>query len=609
MKILSGINNPDDIKKLDLPSQKALCDEVRKYIIDTVSLNGGHLSSNLGSVELTVALLSVFSPPDDKIIFDVGHQSYAYKILTDRKEEFKTLRQKDGISGFPKSKESAYDSGTGGHASTSVSLGLGLSTAAKLLGKENNVVAVIGDGALTGGLAFEGLNNISKTDKKLIIIINDNDMSISENVGAFSRYLSELRSSSEYLKTKEDIKSALNKIPVVGKGIKSALSKSKEAVKKAIYKNSYFSDMGLDYYGPVDGHDIEKLESVLSAAKSNDAPSVIHVITKKGKGYVFSENNPKRFHGIGKFDPKTGRTSCRCGSGFSDEFGKYMIKKGSENVKVCAITAAMADGTGLDEFAKVYPDRFFDVGIAEEHAAVFAAGLSEEGVIPVTAIYSAFLLRATDEIINDCAIENKHTVFAVDRAGFVGADGETHNGLFDVSVFSSVPGVEIYCPSNYNELRAMLDEAIDENGGVSIVRYPKGEEDEALQDYIYSKNGFDIINKGSDTVLITYGRTFSECVKASEKTGSDIIKLNRLSSYKEAAQLLGSYKNAIFFEEGIKSGGIGEKMGAAVAEKGISVKYRVAAVDGAFVPHMSVAEAMGEFSLDEEGILKVIGEM
>lgn len=607
MKVLEGIKKPQDIKKLDTPSKIKLCEEVRKYILETVALNGGHLSSNLGSVELTVALLSVYNPPSDKIIFDVGHQSYAYKILTDRKEAFKTLRQKNGISGFPKKNESPYDCGTGGHASSSISLGVGVSSAKHLNSKNSNVVAIIGDGSLTGGLAFEGLNNISKENRNLTIIINDNEMSISENVGAFSRHLSDLRSSSAYLNTKEDIKSALKKMPVVGKPIQKVLVKSRDAVKKAIYKNSYFTDMGLDYYGPVDGHDIEKLIGVLTAAKNNGAPTVVHIITKKGKGYKPSETNPKKFHGVSSFDVKTGKTPASSDS-FSKEFGNFILEKANENNRICAITAAMADGTGLEPFMKAIPERFFDVGIAEEHLAVFSAGLALEKMMPVSAIYSAFLIRATDEIINDLCIEKNHVVFGVDRAGFVGEDGETHNGLFDVSIFSSVPNTEIYAPSNYNELKGMLSEAIDNSDKVCFVRYPKGKEDEYLKDYPYSANNFDHIKNNSKTVVITYGRTFSEVLKASQKAEFDIVKLNKLSSYKELPLVLKGYKKAIFFEEGMKTGSIAEKLGSNILENSINIKYKIVAVEDEFVPQMKVKEALEYYNLNEAGVLKVVEE-
>jgi 1-deoxy-D-xylulose-5-phosphate synthase len=503
-----------------------------------------------------------------------------------------------------------YDFATGGHASSSISTALGIAEAEKHIGQKNNIITVIGDGALTGGLAFEGLNNISAVNDKLIIVINDNEMSISENVGAFSRHLSDLRASSEYQKTKKGVKIALDNIPLLGKGIKTVLASSKNAVKKAIYKNSYFTDMGIDYYGPIDGHDLDRLISAFMLAKNENAPSVIHIVTKKGKGYLHSENNPKKFHGVGPFDKKTGKTEKTEGKTFSSEFGAYLLGKSADNEKVCAITAAMADGTGLFSYSEAFPERFYDVGIAEEHAAVFASGLATGGMIPVVAIYSAFLLRATDEIINDCAIEKRHVVFAVDRAGFVGADGETHNGLFDVSVFSSVPGAEIYCPSNYNELRGMLDEAIDENDGVAFVRYPKGREDEIISSFEYSKNAVDkVIDNKSHSVIITYGATFPDALKAAKKTGADLIKINKISGYKLIPDMLKNYKKALFFEEGIKSGSIAEKLGSLLLEKGVLVNYKVIAVDDEFVPHMTINEAREKYSLSEEGIIKTIEEM
>lgn len=607
MGILNRLKLPSEIKKLTIEQKKQLCSEVRKEIIETVSKNGGHLSSNLGAVELTVAVLSVFSPPEDRIIFDVGHQSYAYKILTDRRKLFSTLRLKDGVSGFPKIFESKYDSSTGGHASDSVSMGVGISAAKKIKGENNNIITITGDGAMSGGLLFEGLNNIHAAGK-LIMILNDNEMSISDSVGSFSNHLSKIRSTGGYIKAKRGLQKFINNLPVVGESVHSALVNSKEAFKRAIYHHGYFTDMGLDYYGPVDGHDIEGLCKVLSAAKENRAPCVVHVITKKGKGYTFAENDPCRFHGVGAFNKASGRMLAQKKETFSDHFGEYLANKAGDNKKICAITAAMADGTGLSEFKKSYPERFFDVGIAEEHAAVFASGLALEGLIPITAIYSAFLLRATDEIIHNCILENKHMVFAIDRAGFVGEDGETHNGVLDISVFSNFPGVEIYAPSNFSELKSMLDEAIDKFEGVAFVRYPKGSEAENIKDYKYTGNAFDVLSVGSDTAIITYGRTFSFAVEVLETKKADVIKLNKLNSISSLTETLKNYKKAIFVEEGNKNGGIAEKLGLLIAEKNLNIDYKISAIDGTFVPAMTMEEAFKQYKMDKDGILESIGE-
>ncbi|MBQ5320665.1 MAG: 1-deoxy-D-xylulose-5-phosphate synthase [Oscillospiraceae bacterium] len=607
MGILKKIKLPSDIKKLTNEQKNQLCSEVRKEIIETVSKNGGHLSSNLGAVELTVAVLSVFSPPEDKIIFDVGHQSYAYKILTDRRKSFETLRLKGGVSGFPKIKESKYDSSTGGHASDSVSMGIGISAGKKIKGENENIVAITGDGAMSGGLVFEGLNNIHAAGK-MIMILNDNEMSISDSVGSFSNHLSKIRSTGGYIKAKRGLQKFITNLPVVGQSVHDALVSSKEAFKRAIYDHGYFTDMGLDYYGPVDGHDIEGLCRVLSAAKENRAPCVVHVVTKKGRGYSFAEKDPCRFHGVGAFNKASGRMLSERKETFSDCFGEYIANKGGENHKICAITAAMTDGTGLSDFKKSYPERFFDVGIAEEHAAVFASGLALEGLIPVTAIYSAFLLRATDEIIHNCILEKKHMVFAIDRAGFVGEDGETHNGVLDVSVFSNFPGVEIYAPASFSELKSMLDEAIDSFDGIAFVRYPKGSETEFTKGYKYSGNPYDVLSSGSDTVVITYGRTFSSALEVLAEKKADIIKLNKLSYVEDIAEVLKIYKKAVFIEEGNKSGGIAEKLGRKIAEEKIDIDYKISAIEGAFVPHMTIEEAFSEYMMDKEGILKTIGE-
>lgn len=608
MSILNNLRSPSDIKRLTAEQKNTLCEEVRGEIIETVSKNGGHLASNLGAVELTVAILSVFSPPEDKIIFDVGHQSYAYKLLTDRKDRFSTLRKKDGISGFPKIKESKYDSSTGGHASDSVSVGIGIAAGESLQGRNNSIVAVTGDGAMSGGLLFEGLNNISSANGKMIIILNDNEMSISDSVGSFSNHLSMIRSTGGYLKTKRGIRNVMVNIPVVGDKIFNAVRSSKDRLKKAIYNNSYFTDMGMDYYGPVDGHNIEDLCKVLSAAQKNIAPSIVHIVTKKGKGYLPAENDPCRFHGIGSFDKQTGKQHVRPVKGYSDVFGEYISDKAMKDTKICAITAAMMDGTGLSKFKEKYPSRFFDVGIAEEHAAVFSSGLALSGIVPITAIYSAFLLRATDEIVQNCILENKHVVFAVDRAGFVGEDGETHNGLLDVSTFLGFPGVEVYAPSNFNELKAMLGEAIDEYKGVAFVRYPKGQEDSSISEYTYSKNPFDVISKGCDKVIITYGRTFSAALEVLKEGKADVIKLNKLSKAEEILPVLKNYKTALFVEEGKLSGGVAEKLAAAVTRERIDINYKISAVENPFVPQMTVKEALCSYKMDKEGIIETIGE-
>ncbi len=472
MKFLDNINTPEDIKHLNLAELNILCAELRGYILDSVSKTGGHLASNLGVVELTVALHKVFNTPHDKIIWDVGHQTYAHKILTGRKNEMSTLRQFKGMSGFPKRNESIYDVFDTGHSSTSISAAMGMARARDLKNEDFEIVAVIGDGALTAGMAFEALNDAGRSNTKLLIVLNDNEMSISKNVGGLSRYLSRIRTTKGYLSTKKDVDKLLNKIPV-GKQIKSVLKRAKDGIKQIVVPGMLFEELGLTYMGPVDGHNIHEIIESLETAKNIEGPLLMHVITKKGEGYKYAEERPNEFHGISAFNIETGEKLKKSSKTYSDFFGMKMCEIAEKNENLAVITAAMTDGTGLADFAKKFPNRIFDAGIAEQHAVTMAAGLSVSGIVPVVAIYSSFLQRSFDQVVHDVALQNLHVVFAIDRAGLVGDDGETHQGVFDEGFLSLIPNITILSPADYREFDSMLDFAVSFNGPVAV-RYPRG---------------------------------------------------------------------------------------------------------------------------------------
>ena len=476
-KILDNINSPTDIKSLSEYELNELADEIRTVIIETVSENGGHLASNLGVVELTLAIHKVFNMPVDKLVWDVGHQSYAHKIITGRKNQIHTIRKENGLSGFPKRNESPYDSFDTGHSSTSISAAFGISCAGDVSKDNHYTIAVIGDGALSGGLAYEGLNNSGRYKKNFIVILNDNKMSISKNVGSMAKYLTKTRIKPSYLDAKSRVQGTLAKIPVIGKPLANAMKKLKDWVRDEFFghRNNIFEQMGFTYYGTFDGHNIPQLVTALEAAKRKKGPVIVHVCTKKGKGYEFAEKNPTGFHGISSFDIDTGEPKSSA-KGYSYIFGKYLCSLAENDKRICAITAAMSSGTGLEEFSKKYKDRFFDVGIAEEHAVTFSGGLAAGNVIPVFAVYSTFLQRAYDQILHDAALQNLHVVLAIDRAGIVGEDGETHQGIFDVAFLNTIPNITIYAPSSFRELEIMLDKAIYHTKGTVAVRYPRGSE-------------------------------------------------------------------------------------------------------------------------------------
>lgn len=516
MKLLDSINSPEDIKHLNMDELNSLCRELREYILENVSKTGGHLASNLGVVELTVALHRVFNTPHDKIIWDVGHQTYAHKILTGRKNKMSSLRQLNGISGFPKRNESIFDVFDTGHSSTSVSAAMGMARARDLNNEDYEIVAVIGDGALTGGMAFEAINDAGRSNTKLLIILNDNEMSISKNVGGLSRYLSRIRTTKGYLSTKRDVEKILNKIPV-GKQIKSFLKRAKDGIKQIVVPGMLFEELGLTYMGPIDGHNIHKIIESLERAKNIEGPLLMHVITKKGKGYKFAEERPNEFHGVSAFNIETGEALKKSSQSYSDYFGMKMCEIAEKNENVVAITAAMTDGTGLRDFAKKFPNRIYDAGIAEQHAVTMAAGLAVSGVVPVVALYSSFLQRAYDQIIHDVALQNLHVVFAVDRAGLVGNDGETHQGVFDEGFLSLIPNMTVLSPADYREFGNMMEFAVSYNGPVAI-RYPRGSMSEYIKNSeqsIVLGKGY-IVEEGKDITIAAAGKMVKTAIETRE---------------------------------------------------------------------------------------------
>ena len=580
------------IQSLSVAEKKQLCSEIRSFLIDNIPKTGGHLASNLGTVELTVALHDVFTTPQDKIIFDVGHQSYTHKIITGRYNRFNTLRSENGISGFPRSAESEHDAFIGGHSSISISAALGIAKAMELQGKEGNVVAVIGDGALTGGQAFEGLNNVSKLSSNLIIILNDNQMSISKNHGVIADYLTGMRSSKSYFDQKEAVKDFLDK-STIGKDIRKSISGTKDLVRFALYQSNIFESLGFKYLGPINGHDVEKLTEVLTVAKLTNEPCIVHVKTKKGKGYAPAEANSGEYHGVSKTESVKPRTLT-----YSEIMGRELCRLAASDKRICAVVAAMKYGTGLQHIAKAYPDRFFDVGIAEQHALTFCCGLASQGMIPVFAVYSTFLQRCYDQIIHDAAIEKKHMVICVDRAGFVGEDGETHQGLFDVSMLTSVPGITVFSPNDASSLKLSLSKAIYECDGVVVVRYPRGysvnHNYEDFKPYIYS-------GKKNDCLLISYGR-ISANITEIENTDSLIInQICPLTA--EICNIISEYKKVYLFEEGIKSGGIGEKLMCLAYSAGFKGDFSITAVENEFVKTADTESQLIRYGLDRKSII------
>ena len=607
-KYLEKVNNPNDLKKLGLSQLQELAEEVRDFLVQTVSKTGGHLSSNLGTVELTIAMHKVFDCPKDQFVWDVGHQAYTHKILTGRRDAFSTIRQEGGLSGFPRENESEYDSFVSGHASTSISVACGLAYSKAIKGDDGYVVAVIGDGALTGGQAYEALNNAGRSDKKLIVIINDNEMSISKNVGALSKYLTEMRTKQGYFDLKDGVSAFLDKLPLIGKPIRKLISNTKKRVKDAIYNSNIFEGFGFVYLGPTDGHDISQMCRVLNRAKKLKRPVIIHVNTKKGKGYIFAEQDPSAFHGVGRFDVETGNILSSADS-FTSVFGEKLVELAEKNSNICAITAAMKNSTGLEEFSEKFKDRFFDVGIAEEHAVTFSAAMSKNSMLPVCAIYSTFLQRGYDQILHDTCIENRHVVFAVDRAGIVGEDGVTHQGIFDVAFMSQMPNMTIYSPSGYDDLSFCLEKALFEEKGPVSLRYPRGSQPLVSSAFKKPSDNWELFEtEGSDVLLISYGREFAETAKAAEQLQVSAIKLVKVHPIDEnCIETAKKYKYVFFFEEGIRRGSIAEAFLSSLNQSGYRGTFVIKAIDD-FVQHAPVTASLKKLGLDSDSICETVRE-
>ena len=615
MSILQNIHGHQELAKLTNGERKQLCGEIREYLISSVSRTGGHLASNLGVVELTVAIETVFNTMHDRLVFDVGHQSYVHKLLTGRQADFSCLRQYGGISGFPKPHESGADAFVAGHASSSVSIALGMARARTLLQEDYHVVALLGDGAATGGMAFEGLNDAAESGEPMVIILNDNEMSIDKNVGGVSRHLYRLRMKEQYLGFKNRYRRFMNKIPG-GRGIYRLSKRFKDRVKHFLLPTTIFENMGLTYLGPVDGHDIHALIAILKIAKEMREPVVVHVLTKKGMGYLPAENDPSRFHGIGKFDPETGSGLSKSAPNFSESFGETMVELAKKNNRVCAITAAMPGGTGLLEFKSKFPERLFDVGIAEEHAVSMAGGLSKQGMIPVVALYSTFLQRAYDQIMQDVAMLNLHVVFAIDRAGLVGEDGATHHGVFDVGFLRQIPGMLILAPASRLEQQQMLRWAVECYDGPVAIRYPRGGDGEYMETHWQPTCPVINHHQGENIALVTYGTMLNPCMRASKilkEQGIEVsvLRLTELNplpvSAMEAA--LAGFRHIIVVEEAIRGSGIRE---AVACEMGIRLPdCNVTGMDLGenFVPHGSMGKLYAHCGLDENSIVQYVQEV
>ncbi len=610
-RFLGKLESPHDVKKLNNEELTVLCAEMREEILDTVAENGGHLASNLGAVELTVALHRCFESPKDTIVFDVGHQCYPHKLLTGRFDDFRTLRRENGISGFMKPDESEHDPFITGHSSTSVSSAFGVCVANEILDKDGFSIAVIGDGAMTGGMVYEALNNVRKQDANLIVVLNDNTMSISKNRGALAKHLLSIRTRKKYFKFKFGVERFLKKIPLIGRFLYSAVFHLKLMMKNALYNSNIFESLGFYYMGPVDGHDIEKLCEIFEISKELDRPVLIHTKTVKGKGFKPAENNAGDFHGVSGFDRQTGKLP-DSKKNFSAVFGDKLCELAEKDEKICAITAAMASGTGLVQFANRFKDRFFDVGIAEEHAVTFSSGLAKSGLKPVFAVYSTFLQRGYDQIIHDAAIQGLPLTLCVDRAGLVGDDGETHQGVFDVAFLSSIPGMTIFAPSNYEELGNMLESRLKNPQGVAAIRYPRGGEP-TVSGEKQQFDGYSIYGEGKNCI-ITYGTMVKEALDAQSALKShnievSVLKLEQILPLPSGfVDSLMNYDNIFFFEEGVLNGGIAEKTGFALLSNGFEGKYSASAITG-FVKQASVASQRAAYGLDSDSIIKKVKEV
>ena len=608
MSILEKINSSADIKALSRAELPALCEELRRFEIESVARTGGHLASNLGTVELTVALHRVYDTTKDRLIFDVGHQSYTHKIITGRRDQFGTLRQRGGISGFPKPNEAPDDAFIAGHASTSVSAALGMAKARTLQGADYDVVAVIGDGALTGGLSYEGLCNAAASGEPLVIILNDNNMSISENVGGMARLLQAQRLKPGYTSFKKWFRNVSSRT----RWIYDFTHRVKEWLKSRILPSNVFSDLGLHYLGPVDGHNLVQLENAIRLARDLRKPVLLHVLTVKGKGCPYAEAHPDKYHGVGPFDPVTGEVAS-AGVGFSDKLGEYLCEFAEQDRRIVAITAAMAGGTGTECFAAKYPERFFDVGIAEGHAVTMAAGMAKQGLVPVFAVYSSFLQRGFDMLIHDAALMGLHIVFCVDRAGLVGSDGETHQGLFDISYLGAVPGMAVLCPASFAELREMLRFALTLPGPVAV-RYPRGGEGRYKDCDVHPET---VLREGKDLTIVCYGTMVNEALDAADRLAlqgisAEIVKLGMVfpNSYEQCLASLKKTKKLLAPEEVCAAGCIGRRILDACAEKQLRLSAaRLLNLGDGIIPHGTVEELRRDYGIDADAIVRSASEL
>ena len=581
--MIEKINTPQDIKKLNIEEKKQLAKDLRQTIIETVSKNGGHLASNLGVIELTIAMHSVFNTPQDKIVWDVGHQAYAHKIITGRKEQFKTLRQLDGLAGFPKTSESEYDSFNTGHSSTSISAALGIARARDLKGENNQVIAVIGDGALTGGMALEALNDAGFSKTHMTVILNDNEMSISKNIGGLNMFLSKLRTKKLYTKSNISGKKIINKIPIIGKPTVKIVQRLKRSIKQLIIPKMFFEDIGFTYLGPVNGHDIEQLENIMKLSRQIQGPVLIHVLTKKGKGYKIAEENPDKFHATGPFDIETGKPKKEKKPDYSKIFGEKLVELAKKDNRIVAVTASMKDGTGLTKFAKEFPTRFFDIGIAEQHALTMAAGMAIEGMVPFVPIYSSFYQRGYDQVIHDIAMQDLPVIMCVDRAGVIGADGETHQGTLDMAFFRLVPNLTIMAPKDFKELEDMMEFAIKLKKPV-VIRYPRGGQDENITFEKHQKielGKAEILREGQDISIIAIGKRVSNAVEKANKLQEKGIKAEIINARflkpldKETIKKsIEKTKNVITIEDGTKINGLGTAIEELIVENNLqNIKF------------------------------------
>lgn len=613
--LLEQVASPDDVKKIPGNQLEELCAEIRAFLIESVSHTGGHLSSNLGTIELTVALHRVLHTPQDKILFDVGHQCYTHKILTGRWKQFGTLRTIDGISGFPSPKESEHDAFIAGHGNTAISTAIGMARAKKLKGEPGKVVAIVGDGAFTGGMVYEGMNNID-TLNNLVVILNDNKMSISKNVGNMARYLTALRTNPRYFKAKEDVEGFLDSVPLVGQPIKRGVQETKQLLRRYIYNSTMFEEMGFQYVGPLDGHDVLGLASTFSNLQKQTAPLFIHVVTVKGKGFKPAEENPGEFHGVSAFDPEhVLDPDIAPSASFSTEFGQKLVELGKTHENLCAITAAMKYGTGLQFFYREFPKRFFDVGMAEQHAVTFAAGLASQGMLPVVGIYSTFLQRSYDQLIHDVKLMELPVILAVDRAGLVPGDGETHQGIHDVPFLSEI-GIPTVCPCNYAELRYWLQKLVEDWSGPRAIRYARGAEPAALAELGCTGQEFDRLlqQKGAQVALVSYGTLTEEVLKAEkilEQKGiaCDVYKLTKLYPLPEGfANELAAHSCILFAEDSIRRGGVGSYLAEDLLEIGWQGKYLYRAVNRNCLPHGTVPQLRQVLGLTGEQLAEAVEE-